>query len=45
MDFPSLGMDATALYVTGNMFSFGTGSFQGVKLVTFDKNAMESGSR
>jgi hypothetical protein len=45
MDFPSLGMDATTLYVTGNMFGFTNGSFRGVKLITFDKNAMEIGSK
>jgi hypothetical protein len=43
MDFPGLGMDATALYVTGNLFTFAGSSFKGVKLVTFDKNAMEHG--
>jgi hypothetical protein len=43
MDFPGLGMDATALYVTGNLFTFANGSFKGVKLLTFDKNAMEQG--
>lgn len=44
MDFDGLGFDGTAVYVTGNMFSFNTGTFQDVKLVTFDKAAMESGA-
>jgi hypothetical protein len=43
MDFPSLGMDATTLYVTGNMFGFTNGSFRGVKLITFPKITMEAG--
>jgi hypothetical protein len=44
MDFDGLGFDGQALYVSGNMFGFGnSGSFQGVKIATFDKNAIESG--
>jgi hypothetical protein len=44
MDFDGLGFDNQALYVSGNMFSFGSfGSFQGAKIVTFNKSAIESG--
>jgi hypothetical protein len=44
MDFDGLGFDSQALYVSGNMFGFGgSGAFQGVKIVTFDKNQLELG--
>jgi hypothetical protein len=43
LDFPGLGYDDTALYVTGNMFAFSKG-YLGAELLTFDKNALETGT-
>lgn len=42
LDFPGLGFDGTALYVTGNLFSFGSNNFLAARLMTFDKNALET---
>jgi hypothetical protein len=42
LDFPGLGFDSQAIYVTGNLFSFGSNNFLGAKLMTFDKNALET---
>jgi hypothetical protein len=44
LDSPGLGFDSAALYVTGNLFSFSSTSFGGDELLTFDKNAMETGA-
>jgi hypothetical protein len=43
LDFPGMGFDSTALYVTGNLFGF-SGGFGGAALYTFDKNALETGT-
>ena len=44
-DFPGLGMDDNALYMTGNMYNFPTdsGTFHYVKTRVVDKNAMYRG--
>jgi hypothetical protein len=44
LDFDGLGFDSTAIYVTGNLFSFATNpqTFLGARLMTFDKNALET---
>jgi hypothetical protein len=42
LDFPGLGFDDTAIYVTGNLFTFSSNNFLGARLMTFDKNAMET---
>jgi hypothetical protein len=43
LDFPNLGIDSTAIYVTGNLFSF-SNQFYAAKLATFDKAAIENGT-
>jgi hypothetical protein len=42
LDFPGLGFDGQAIYVTANLFDFATSSFYGAKVMTFDKNALET---
>ncbi|MGV6852109.1 MAG: tandem-95 repeat protein, partial [bacterium] len=38
LDFPGVGLDEEAIYITGNMFTFGaSGSFGGSRLITIDK--------
>lgn len=43
-DYPGLGVDADAIYVTANMFSFTTGLFGGSKLRYFAKAPLLIGS-
>ncbi|MBI4546781.1 MAG: hypothetical protein HY707_02290, partial [Ignavibacteriae bacterium] len=42
-DFPGLGIDDNALYMTGNMYTFPANSFQYVKTRVVDKKAMYDG--
>ncbi|MFO0984255.1 MAG: hypothetical protein U1E76_21455 [Planctomycetota bacterium] len=43
VDYPGLGIDSQAIYVTGNLFPQTSGSFGGVKYRIFDKTPMLSG--
>lgn len=42
-DFPNIGFDDEAIYVTFNMFSFGTGSFGGNRVLVLDKGEALAG--
>ncbi len=42
-DYPGLAVDADVIYVTNNMFTFGTGSSGGVRLWIINKNPFYSG--
>ena len=43
-DFPQIGFDNDALYITSNMFSFGTGTFQYAKIRILKKSELYSSS-
>src|SRR5205823_2518718 len=43
LDFPTLGYDSDALFVSGNVFGFNPGTFQHVTLRIFDKATLLSG--
>ena len=42
-DYPGLAVDGNAVYVTANMFSFGTGAFGGTRLWIINKTPLYSG--
>ncbi|MGI9170645.1 MAG: hypothetical protein ACR2FH_10830, partial [Caulobacteraceae bacterium] len=43
-DFDQLGMDASGVYITNNLFGLGTNAFVGAILYALPKGAMEAGS-
>jgi hypothetical protein len=43
LDYPGLAVDANAIYVTGNLYGFGGGTFQGSRLFIINKAGFYTG--